>query len=56
LPVAGAGEDGEARVFREGGIGLGELAEEKLGAFARFDKAGVEAMGAKAEPQVGFGE
>jgi hypothetical protein len=55
LPVAGAGEDGQARVFREGGIGLGELAAEKLGAFAGFDKAGVEAMGAKTEPQVGFG-
>jgi hypothetical protein len=53
--VAGAGEDGETRVFGESGIGLGELAEEELGAFAGFDKAGVEATGAKAEPQVGFG-
>jgi len=54
LPVAGAGEDGEARVFREGGIGLGELAEEELGAFAGFDKPGVEAMGAEAQPRVGL--
>jgi len=55
LGVAGAGEDGEARVFREGWIGLGEMAEEELGAFTGFDKAGVEAIGAETEARVGFG-
>ena len=49
MGVAGAGEDGEARVFWERWIGLGELAEEKLRAFVGFDEAGVEAIGAQAE-------
>ena len=52
--VAGAGEDGEARVFGKGRIGLGELAKEKLGAFGGFDQARVQARSAKAEASVGF--
>jgi hypothetical protein len=32
--VTSAGENGEARIFWEGWIGLGELAEEELRAFA----------------------
>jgi hypothetical protein len=47
--IASAGEDGEARVFGEGGIGLGELAEEELRALAGFDEAGVAAIGAEAK-------
>jgi hypothetical protein len=34
---------------------LGELAEKELGAFARFDKAGVETLGAEAEARIGVG-
>lgn len=51
--MAGAGEDGKAWVFWEGGIGLGELAEEELGAFAGFDEARVPAIGAETKPRVG---
>jgi hypothetical protein len=50
--VAGAGEDGEARIFGEGWIGLGELAEEELRAFGGFDEAGVEAIGAETEARI----
>lgn len=52
MGVAGAGEDGEAGVFWEGWIGLGELAEEEMRALAGFDKAGVEANRAEAEARV----
>jgi hypothetical protein len=55
LGVTGAGENGEARVFWEGWIGLGELAEEELGTFAGFDEAGVPAIGAEAKPGIGGG-
>jgi len=47
--VAGAGEDGKARVFGIGGIGGGALAKEERGAFGGFDGAGVEAVCAKAD-------
>ena len=50
--VAGAGEDGEARIFGKGWIGPGKLAKEELGAFTRFDEAGVETIGAKAEARI----
>ena len=56
--VAGAGEDGKARIFRVGGIGGGALAEQERGAFGGFDGAGVEAVGAEADRVVwhdGFG-
>ena len=53
--IPGAGEDGEARVFGVGRIGLGELAEEELGAFAGFDEAGITAIGAEAEVWIGVG-
>ena len=55
MGVTGAGENGEARVFWEGWIGLGELAEEELGTFAGFDEAGVTAIGAEAKPGIGGG-
>ncbi len=42
--VAGTREDRQAGVFGKGGIGLGELAEEELGAFGGFDMASVEAV------------
>jgi hypothetical protein len=48
LEIACTDEDGETRVFWEGGIGLGELAEEELGTFAGFDEAGVKTIGAEA--------
>lgn len=47
--MAGAAEDGQARVLRESGIGLRELAEKELGAFGGSDEARVKAIGAKAE-------
>jgi len=53
--VASTGKDRETRIFWEGWIGLGELAEEELGAFAGFDEAGVEAVGAEAEARVCVG-
>jgi len=53
--IAGAGEDGEAWIFGEGWIGLGELAEEELGAFGGFDEAGVETAGAETKLRVGAG-
>jgi hypothetical protein len=55
LGIANTGEHREARIFGEGWIGLGELAEEELGAFARFDEAGVETIGAKAEARIVVG-
>jgi len=55
LRVARAGEDGKTRIFPEGWIGLGKLAEEELGAFAGFDGAGVKTIGAEAETWVGGG-
>jgi hypothetical protein len=51
--VASAGKDGKPRIFGEGWIGLRELAEEELRAFAGFDEAGVETIGAEAESRVG---
>lgn len=51
--VTGASEDGEARIFWERWIGLGELAEEELGALARFNKPGMETIGTKAETRGG---
>ena len=53
--IPGAGEDGQARVFGEGRIGLRELAEEELRAFAGFDEAGVKSIGAEAEARIGVG-
>jgi hypothetical protein len=50
--AARTGEDREAGIFREGRIGLGELAEEELGTFGGIDEAGVKAIGAKAESRV----
>jgi hypothetical protein len=52
LGVASAGEDGEARIFWEGWIGLRKLAEEELGAFAGFDEASVQTIGAEAKARV----
>jgi hypothetical protein len=53
--VTAAGEDGEARVFGEGWIGLGEQAEEELGALGGFNHPGVVTIGAETEPRVEFG-
>jgi len=50
--IAGAGEDGEARVFGKVRIGLGELAEEEVRAFSGFDEAGVETAGAETKLRV----
>ena len=55
MGVARAGEDGKTRIFREGWVGLGELAEEELGPFAGFDGAGVKTIGTEAEARVGGG-
>ena len=52
--VARTGEDGKARIFWEAGIGLGELAEEKLGALFGGDEARVKAVGAEAEIGIGW--
>ena len=52
--MAGAAEDREARVFRERGIGLRELAKKELGAFGGGDEAGMNAVGAEAEGFVEF--
>lgn len=46
--VAGAGEDGEARISGKGGIVFGELAEEKNGAAVGLDFARVGAGAAEA--------
>jgi len=46
--VAGAGEDGEAGIFGEAGIGEREFAEKKEGAAGGFDAARVKAIGAEA--------
>ena len=55
MGVTGAGANGEARIFWEGWVGLGELAEEELGTFAGFDEAGVPAVGAEAKLGIGGG-
>ena len=47
--MAGTAEDGKAGIFRKGGIGLRELAEEELGAFGGGDEARVQAIRAEAE-------
>jgi len=41
LLVTVAGEDGEARILGEAGIGEGEIAEDEDGAAPGFDPAGV---------------
>jgi hypothetical protein len=46
--MAGAGEDGEAGIFWEAGIGEREFAEEKERAAGRLDAARVKAIGAEA--------
>ena len=46
--VAGAREDGQARIFGESGISFAEFAEQKHGTFAGFDELGVTAIGAQA--------
>ena len=55
MGVARAGEDGKTRIFREGWVGLGELAEEELRAFVGFNEAGVETIGAEADARIGGG-
>jgi hypothetical protein len=47
--VAGAGNDGEAGIFGEGGVGRGEVTKEKEGAAVGLDFARVQAVGAEAD-------
>jgi hypothetical protein len=47
--VTGARENREAGIFREARIGFGELAKEEVGAFGRFDGAGMAAIGTEPE-------
>jgi hypothetical protein len=47
--LAGAVEDGEARVLREAGVGVGEGAAVEGGAAVGADLAHVDAVGAEAE-------
>jgi hypothetical protein len=47
--VAGEVEDGEARVLREAGVGVGERAAVKDGAAVGADFAHMDAVGAEAE-------
>ena len=47
--VAGASQDWQARIFWEGGIGLGELAEEELRTFSGLDGARVHTRCAKSK-------
>jgi hypothetical protein len=51
LLVAIAGEDGEARILGEAGIGEGQIAEEENGIPVRFDAAGMKAVGAETSVQ-----
>jgi hypothetical protein len=53
--VTAAGEDGKARIFGEGWIGLGELAEEELRTLGGFNPLGMMTVGAETEPGVEFG-
>jgi len=50
LFVTVAGEDGEARILGEAGIGDGDIAENENGAARGFEAASVEAIGAKTSP------
>jgi hypothetical protein len=48
LFVTVAGEDGEAGIFGETGIGEREIAKDEDGAARGFEEASVEAIGAEA--------
>ena len=53
MAVTVAGEDGEARVFRESMIGMRQIADHEDGAESRFDPAGMQAIGTEASAQKG---
>jgi hypothetical protein len=53
--VTGTCEDWQAWIFREGRIGLRELAEEELGALAGIDQPGVTAIGAETKSRIFVG-
>jgi len=48
LPVAVAGEDGEARILGEAGIDEREVAEDEDGAARGFDPPGMETISTEA--------
>jgi hypothetical protein len=51
--VTSAGQNGKARVLRESGVRLGQLAEEKLRAFGGIDAASMKTIDTKADARVG---